>query len=134
AREGVGVRFVDVFDLDALATRMAAEHPAALLLEVVSNPLERVADIDRILELGTSHNVPILVDSTFTTPFLIRPIGQGAAYVIHSATKYLGGHGDVTGGVVACSSEAQAAGLRTWRKYTGAILGVMEAYLSLRGI
>jgi cystathionine gamma-synthase/methionine-gamma-lyase len=65
---------------------------------------------------------------------LIRPLSLGAACVIHSATKYLGGHGDVTGGIVACSTEDQAAGLRTWRKYAGAILGVLEAYLSVRGV
>jgi cystathionine gamma-synthase/methionine-gamma-lyase len=134
AQEGLSVRLVDVFDLPTLARRMAEEHPSALLLEVVSNPLERVADLDAILELGKRRGVPVLVDSTFTTPYLVRPLSQGAACVIHSATKYLGGHGDVTGGVVACSTEAQAAGLRNWRKYTGATLGVLEAYLSLRGI
>src|ERR1700687_3783069 len=133
-QEGVTVRFVDVFDIPELARRMAVERPAALLLEVVSNPLERVADLDAVLALGKTHGVPILVDSTFTTPYLIKPLSQGATAVIHSATKYLGGHGDVTGGVVACSTQEQAAGLRNWRKFTGAVLGVMEAYLSLRGV
>jgi cystathionine beta-lyase/cystathionine gamma-synthase len=133
-QEGVSVRFVDVFDLPGLARRMADERPAALLLEVVSNPLERVADLEAVLEIGKTNSVAILVDSTFTTPYLIKPLSQGATAVIHSATKYLGGHGDVTGGVVACSTQEQAAGLKTWRKYTGAVLGVMEAYLSLRGV
>jgi cystathionine gamma-synthase/methionine-gamma-lyase len=76
----------------------------------------------------------VLVDSTFTTPYLIQPLALGAACVIHSATKYLGGHGDVTGGVVACGSPELAASLRNWRKYSGAVLGVLEAYLSLRGL
>jgi cystathionine beta-lyase/cystathionine gamma-synthase len=134
AQEGLGLQFVDVFDLQALGRQMAEHRPIALLLEVVSNPLERVADLAAIIALAREHHVAVLVDSTFTTPYLIRPLAQGAACVIHSATKYLGGHGDVTGGVVACSSQDQAAGLRTWRKYTGAILGVLEAYLSLRGI
>jgi cystathionine gamma-synthase/methionine-gamma-lyase len=133
-QEGVTVRFVDVFDVVGLARRMAQERPAALLLEVVSNPLERVADMERIFELGRTYGVPILVDSTFTTPYLVRPLAHGAACVIHSATKYLGGHGDVTGGVVACSSEEQAAALRNWRKFSGAVMGVLEAYLSVRGI
>lgn len=133
-QEGVTVRFVDVFDLPGLARRMADERPTALLLEVVSNPLERVADLEAVLALGRTNGVPVLVDSTFTTPYLIKPLSLGATAVIHSATKYLGGHGDVTGGVVACSTEEQAVGLRTWRKYTGAVLGVMEAYLSLRGV
>jgi cystathionine beta-lyase/cystathionine gamma-synthase len=134
SREGVSVRFVDVFDLPGLAQRLAAERPAALLLEVVSNPLERVAELDAIAELCRQTGTPLLVDSTFTTPYLIRPLSLGAACVIHSATKYLGGHGDVTGGVVACASPERAASLRNWRKYTGAVLGVMEAYLALRGV
>ncbi len=116
AQEGLGVRFVDVFDLQALARRLADERPSALLLEVVSNPLERVADLEQISALCKSHNVALIVDSTFTTPYLIKPLSFGAACVIHSATKYLGGHGDVTGG------------------YTGSVLGVMEAYLSVRGL
>jgi cystathionine beta-lyase/cystathionine gamma-synthase len=133
-QEGLGVRFVDVFDLEDLARRLAEERPAALLVEVVSNPLERVADLEAIAALCKEHDVALLVDSTFTTPYLVRPLTQGAACVIHSATKYLGGHGDVTGGVVACASGEQAAALRNWRKYTGSVLGVLEAYLSVRGI
>jgi cystathionine beta-lyase/cystathionine gamma-synthase len=133
-QEGVTVRFVDVFDLPGLAQRLADDRPAALLLEIVSNPLERVADLEAIVALAKRYDVPLLVDSTFTTPYLIRPLSLGAACVIHSATKYLGGHGDVTGGVVACSSVEQATALRSWRKVTGAILGVMEAYLSVRGM
>jgi cystathionine gamma-synthase/methionine-gamma-lyase len=134
AQEGLVVRFVDVFDLPALSRRLGEERPAALLLEIVSNPLERVADIEAIVELGKRHQVAVLVDSTFTTPYLIRPLSLGATSVIHSATKYLGGHGDVTAGVVACASLEQAAAQRNWRKVTGAILGVMEAYLSVRGL
>ncbi len=133
-QEGLAVRFVDTFDLPTLDRRLGAERPAALLLEIISNPLERVADLEAIVQLGTRHNVPVLVDSTFTTPYLIRPLTLGAAGVVHSATKYLGGHGDVTGGVVACRSIEQAATLKGWRKMTGAILGVMEAYLSVRGV
>jgi cystathionine beta-lyase/cystathionine gamma-synthase len=134
AQEGVTVQFVDIFDLPGLARRLADERPAGLLLEIVSNPLERVADLEAIVELAKRHGVPVLVDSTFTTPYLVRPLNLGAACVIHSATKYLGGHGDVTGGVVACSSVEQASALRGWRKVTGAILGVLEAYLSVRGV
>jgi cystathionine gamma-synthase/methionine-gamma-lyase len=132
--EGLAVRFVDVFDLGALEQRLSEEHPAALLVEVVSNPLERVADVAAIASACKEHGTALIVDSTFTTPYLLKPLSIGAACVIHSATKYLGGHGDVTGGVVACSSEAQAAALRSWRKYTGSVLGVLEAYLCVRGI
>jgi cystathionine beta-lyase/cystathionine gamma-synthase len=134
SNEGVDVRFVDVFDLSGLGRQLAQARPQALLIEVVSNPLERVADLEAIAALCRQHNVALLVDSTFTSPCLIRPLALGAACVIHSATKYLGGHGDVTGGVVACATDEQAAALRNWRKYTGSVLGVLEAYLSLRGI
>jgi len=132
--EGLNVKFVDVFDLDALEHRLREEHPAALLVEVISNPLERVADIRAIAQLCGNQGVALIVDSTFTTPCLIKPLELGAACVIHSATKYLGGHGDVTGGVVACASEEQAGGLRNWRKYAGSVLGVLEAFLCVRGI
>ena len=132
--EGVNVQFVDIFDMEGLARRVNEQRPQALLVEVVSNPLERVADLEAIAALCKQRNVALLVDSTFTTPYLIRPLAQGAACVIHSATKYLGGHGDVTGGVVACATDDQAAALRSWRKYTGSVLGVLEAYLSVRGI
>jgi cystathionine beta-lyase/cystathionine gamma-synthase len=134
AREGIDVQFVDVFDVPGLARTMSRQTPNVLLLEIVSNPLEQVADLHAILELGRTHDLPVIVDSTFTTPCLIRPLDLGAACVVHSATKYLGGHGDVTGGVVACSSNEQAAALRTWRKYAGSVMGVLEAYLSVRGI
>jgi cystathionine beta-lyase/cystathionine gamma-synthase len=131
---GVDVRFVDVLDLEALARRVAEERPSALLVEVISNPLERVADLEAIGALARRHRVHLIVDSTFTTPYLVRPLGLGASTVVHSVTKYLGGHGDLFGGVVVCASQAQADRVRTWRKYTGAILGPMDAYLALRGL
>ena len=134
AHEGVSIRFVDVFDLGELGRRLAEERPSALLLEILSNPLERVADLQAILGLASRNGVAVLVDSTFTTPYLARPLQLGAACVVHSATKYLGGHGDVTGGVVACGTAEQAAALQAWRKYAGAILGPTDAYLALRGM
>ncbi|MBV9328998.1 MAG: aminotransferase class I/II-fold pyridoxal phosphate-dependent enzyme [Chloroflexi bacterium] len=133
-REGLTVRFTDVYDVGALEARLRQERPSALLVEVVSNPLERVADLVAIARLCTTYGVALIVDSTFTTPYLIKPLSLGAACVVHSATKYLGGHGDVTGGVVACASAEQAASMRNWRKYTGSVLGVLEAYLCVRGI
>jgi cystathionine gamma-synthase/methionine-gamma-lyase len=133
-QEGVAVRFTDVYDQAQLERRLAEEKPAALLVEVVSNPLERVADVQAIASLCQQRGVALIVDSTFTTPCLVKPLSLGAACVVHSATKYLGGHGDVTGGVVACATPDQAAALRNWRKYAGSVLGVLEAYLCVRGI
>src|SRR6267378_3182159 len=74
AQEGVRVEFVDVFDLPGLERRMPEDQPKGLLLEIVSNPLEQVADLQAIVALGQRHGVPILVDSTFTTPCLIKPL------------------------------------------------------------
>ncbi len=132
--QGMKVRFVDLSDLDGLAERLATEKPRALLLEVISNPLVRVADLHAIAALARERGVKIVVDSTFTSPYLLRPIESGASYVVHSATKYLGGHGDVTGGVVACATREQTDELRTLCTVTGAVLGPMEAYLALRGV
>lgn len=134
ATQGVRIELVDVVDVQALERRMVQEKPTALLFEIVSNPLERVADLDALVAAGARAGVPVIVDSTFTTPYLVRPLGRGAACVVHSATKYLGGHGDVTAGVIACGTSEQAAALRTWRKYTGAVMGSLEAYLSIRGL
>src|SRR4030095_4059158 len=91
SQEGVAVELVDVFDLPGLGRLMGQDKPKAMLLEIVSNPLEQVADLQAVIELGQKHGVAILVDSTFTTPCLIKPLELGAACVIHSATKYLGG-------------------------------------------
>lgn len=132
--QGARVRFVDVFDLERLGAQLAAERPRALLLEVVSNPLVRVTDLRRICQAAREHGVSVVVDSTFTTPYLLQPLELGASYVVHSATKYLGGHGDVTGGVVAGATAERVDELRTLCKLTGAILGPAEAYLALRGL
>ncbi len=131
---GAPVRFVDLFDLAALERLVAEERPTALLMEVISNPLERVANLAALGDLTRRHGVHLIVDSTFTTPYLLRPLQYGAGTVVHSATKYLGGHGDVTGGVVVCDSVAQADRVRAWRKSTGAVLGATDAYLALRGL
>jgi cystathionine beta-lyase/cystathionine gamma-synthase len=131
---GRRVEFVDVLDLDRLGRQIREQRPATLLLEVISNPLERVADLAAISNLAREHQVHLVVDATFTTPYLLRPLALGADAALHSVTKYLGGHGDVFGGVVACASQEQAERLRAWRKYTGAILGPNDAYLALRGL
>ncbi len=132
--QAVNVRFVDVYDVQALEERVASERPRALLLEVISNPLERVADLAALGAMARRHEAAVIVDATFASPYLVRPLEHGATYVVHSATKYLGGHGDVTAGVVACSTAERAAELHTLCKLTGAILGPTEAYLALRGV
>jgi len=131
--QGVRVRFVDIADLDQVAGAVASEQPAALLCEIVSNPLLKVADVPALAEIAHAAGAALLVDNTFASPYLFRPLAHGAEYVLHSATKYLGGHGDLMAGVVACSA-ARGHDLRERQKLLGANLGPQEAWLGLRGL
>ena len=104
---------------------------ALIILETPANPTLRLTDIEAVVR--AAQGVPVLVDSTFATPALQRPIEHGATLVLHSATKFLGGHGDAMGGVIATNSE-WAAGLRRVRVATGALLHPMGAYMLHRGL
>jgi cystathionine gamma-synthase/methionine-gamma-lyase len=131
--QGVRVRFVDMNDLDALEQALAQERPAAVILETISNPLLKVADLPAIVERAQAAEAHVIVDATFTTPWLCRPLEYGAAYVVHSATKYLGGHGDVMGGVIA-TNRPRRQSLHETLKLVGSVLGPQEAWLILRGL
>ena len=102
-------------------------------METVSNPLLRVGPIDRIAELARSADAAFVVDNTFATPLLFRPLELGANMVVHSLTKYLAGHGDVLGGIVV-SDERHYATMRTLSRASGPVLGPFESYLTMRGI
>jgi len=102
-----------------------------VFIETPANPTLALLDIAAIVQAAGS--VPVLVDSTFATPVLQHPLKHGAAMVLHSATKFLGGHGDVVAGVV-CTSEARARRLRQVRVLTGGILHPLAAFLLLRGL
>ena len=130
---GVQVRFVDITDLDQVARSIAEMRPVVLLCEIISNPLMKVADVPSLAEMAHRAGASLIVDSTFATPYLFRPLEHGADYAVHSATKYLGGHGDVMAGVVACSSR-RGLDLRERQKLLGANLGPQEAWLALRGL
>ncbi len=131
--QGVMVRFVDIEDIEAVETACAELRPVALLVETVSNPLLKVADIPALAGVAHRYGAALLVDNTFATPCLAQPLNLGADVVIHSSTKYLGGHGDVLSGVVVTSGARQADLLEVL-KLTGANLGPHEAWLVLRGI
>ena len=133
AELGIRVRFVDITDLGAVSRAIAEEQPAAVLCEIISNPLMKVADVPALAEMARAAGANLIVDSTFATPYLFRPLAYGADYAVHSATKYLAGHGDVMAGVVACSAE-RARDLRERQKLLGANLGPQQAWLALRGI
>ena len=129
---GATIRLVDVTDLGAVEAALAETHPIALLVETISNPLMKVADVPSLALLAHRYGAQLLVDNTFASPYLFNPISHGADYVIHSVTKYIGGHGDVTGGVVVTSSENRRR-LNEMNKLVGGILGPFEAWLALRG-
>jgi len=131
--QGVTTRFVDVADLEAVAAACVELKPVALIVETVSNPLLKVADLPALADVAHQHGAALLVDNTFATPCLVQPLKLGADVVIHSATKYLGGHGDVLSGLVV-TSEARRADLFEVLKATGGNLGPQEAWLVLRGL
>jgi cystathionine beta-lyase/cystathionine gamma-synthase len=131
--QGVTVRFLDVADLSAVEAACAELKPVALLAETISNPLLKIADLPALADVAHRHGTALLVDNTFATPCLVQPLNLGTDVVIHSTTKYLGGHGDVLSGVVVTSEERWAE-LFEILKMTGANLGPQEAWLVLRGI
>jgi cystathionine gamma-synthase/methionine-gamma-lyase len=102
-------------------------------VESVSNPLLRVPRIDKIAEMARSAGAALVVDNTFATPMLMRPLELGANLVVHSVTKYLAGHGDVLGGIVV-SDEQHHELVRTISRIAGPVLGPFESYLTMRGI
>ncbi|WP_169582738.1 MULTISPECIES: PLP-dependent aspartate aminotransferase family protein [Microbacterium] len=115
---------------DAVATALR-DDTALVILESPANPTLELVDIRAVV--AAAGTVPVLVDNTFATPVLQHPLDLGASLSLHSATKYLGGHGDVVGGVVACDA-ATAAALRRTRAITGAIMHPLAAYLLHRGL
>ena len=130
---GVEVRFADVCNLDALAAAVAQARPGCILMETISNPLLRVGEIDRIAEIARSAGAALVVDNTFATPLMVRPLDLGANFSVHSLTKYLAGHGDVLGGVVVTDA-AHFDSLRSLARIVGPVLGPFESYLAMRGI
>jgi cystathionine gamma-synthase/methionine-gamma-lyase len=130
---GVSVRFADICDLDALRVVVAEAKPGCIVMESISNPLLRVGEIDRIAEIAKQAGAALVVDNTFATPLLARPLELGAHFSVHSVTKYLAGHGDVLGGVVVTLRQ-HADSLRALGRSIGPVLGPFESYLTMRGI
>ncbi len=130
---GVEVRFVDICNLDALSAAVSHAKPGCILMETISNPLLRVGEIDKIAEIARAAGAALVVDNTFATPLIVRPLDLGASFSVHSLTKYLAGHGDVLGGAVVTDA-AHFDALRTLARIVGPVLGPFESYLSMRGI
>jgi methionine-gamma-lyase len=130
-RYGVEVTFVDPHDVDAVTAAL----PGARLYycETIANPNVTVADLEALGAACAGAGVPAAVDNTFASPYLCNPARFGFDFVLHSATKYVGGHNDLVGGVVCCSAE-NAARLRDTVIETGGTMAPLEAWLCLRGL
>jgi cystathionine beta-lyase/cystathionine gamma-synthase len=133
AHQGVTVRLVDMTDLDRVEQVIRELRPKVVMAEMISNPLLKVVDLEQVAMLAHVHGATMVVDSTFTSPYLLQPLRYGADFVIHSTTKYLGGHGDVTGGIVVAPG-AYRSRLELMGRLVGGVLSPHEAYLTLRGI
>jgi len=128
---GYEVSFIDLTDLELVSRSI--DGAGLLIAETITNPLCTVPDLEAIGEMCRTRNVPFLVDNTFATPILCRPLAFGATAVMHSATKFIGGHSDLVAGVIAGDAETMgAARARTVR--TGTTLGAFDAWLALRGL
>ena len=101
---GITTTFVDIFDYDAVEAAIQ-DNTKALYIETLGNPNSDVVDIEKIANIAHAHKIPLVVDNTFATPYLVRPIEYGADIVIHSATKFIGGHGTTIGGVIVDSGK-----------------------------
>src|SRR6266566_1157814 len=130
---GVEVVFCDLHGTDA-AARIEEEQPDVVYVETLSNPLVKLIDLDTISAAASKVGAVSIVDSTFTTPYLVRPIEHGFDLVVHSATKYMGGHGDSTAGVVISAKNALLDLLRTYVNMLGAMLSPFESHLIMRGL
>ena len=130
---GVETRFFDAYDLGDVEKKVAQLNPRAVVVETISNPLLRVADVTGLAEITRAAGAALIVDNTFGTPYLQRPLDLGADIVVHSATKYLSGHGDLTAGVVVAKPPYDAA-VESIRKLVGGVLGPFEAWLAHRGL
>jgi cystathionine gamma-synthase len=131
---GIRHTAVDLTDLDAVRNALDVDGTRLLWIETPSNPLMKVSDIAALAELGHAVGAAVVVDNTFASPALQQPLALGADVVVHSTTKYLGGHSDVIGGAVVLKAGELADKLAFQQFAAGAIAAPMEAWLTLRGI
>ncbi len=132
---GITVSFVDTTDLDAIRAAIRPGDTRVVWIETPSNPTWQLTDIAAVAEIAHAANARVAVDSTVATPVHTRPIEHGADLVVHSATKFLNGHGDVlAGAVVAAVDDPFVQRIRAWRRSNGAVPSGFDAWLLLRGM
>ena len=130
---GIDFTFVDMTDISKVKDEIRPETKL-MWIETPTNPLLRIVDIKGLVDIAKPSNILTVVDNTFASPYLQRPLEFGADAVLHSATKYLAGHSDVIHGAVASSNDEIMENLRFQTKTSGAVPGPMDCYLTLRGI
>ena len=131
---GVSYTVVPMSDVTAVRQQLAAGPVKAIWVETPTNPLLNIADIRALAEAGHEAGAMVVVDNTFASPYLQQPLRLGADVVVHSTTKYLGGHSDVVGGAVVVADEELAERIAFTRNATGGVPGPFDAWLTLRGI
>jgi len=130
---GLAATFVDTSDLDRVAPAIKNETKA-ILLETPTNPLLKVADIGKISAMAREKGLLTIVDNTFMTPYLQKPLSLGADLVVYSATKFLAGHNDVVAGLIVAKSEELAERIYFLQNSVGAVLGPQDSWLVIRGM
>lgn len=130
---GIAYSIEDTTNLAALETKITPDVKA-IWIETPANPLLTITDLAGIASLAKKHNILSVVDNTFMTPYLQRPIEQGIDIVVHSATKYLGGHSDVVAGLAVVHDAALAERIAFIQNATGGVLGPFDSFLLIRGI
>ena len=132
-RYGLTFSAIDASDPNAVESALS-EKTRMVWLESPTNPLLRVVDIDAVSEIAHSHGAMVCVDNTFATPYLQQPLHLGADVVVHSATKYIGGHSDVVGGALMTNDEELEKQLRFHQNAVGAVPSPFDCWLLLRGV
>ncbi|WP_026923188.1 cystathionine gamma-synthase [Glycomyces arizonensis] len=133
ARWGVDYATAPITSVPAVAARLT-ERTRMIWVETPTNPLLNIADIAGLAELAHDHGALLVVDNTFAGPYLQQPLALGADVVVHSTTKYLGGHSDVIGGAVVVGSDELAEPIAFHHNSLGAVAGPFDAWLTLRGV
>lgn len=132
-RHNIESDFIDTSDLSTVKEAIKP-NTKAIFIETPTNPLLKVTDLKAVAEIAKANNLLLIVDNTFATPYWQNPIEHGADIVVHSATKYLGGHSDVVAGVVVVNSEQLKVDLHFIQNSVGAVLGPQDSWLLIRGI
>src|SRR6266566_4865343 len=131
---GIKTVTADFSDLDGLRDKARQIRPRAIVAETISNPLLKVCDIEVCVEIAREVGARLIIDNTFASPYLCQPLKHGADLVVHSATKFLGGHADAMGGIAISRDEVDKPALIGVMKLVGGVLSPWEAHEILRGV